>query len=74
MTNRFLCYNRLWKLLIDKNIKKKELCKKANISATSLAKLKHNENVNTNILMNICNALECDVCDIVEMVQKESNE
>lgn len=61
-------YNKLFKLLIDKGIKKKELCKMAEISATSIAKLGHGSNVNTEVLWKICNALECDVGDIMEFV------
>ena len=59
-------YNRLWKLLIDKNMKKKELGEAAGISNSLIAKLGKNENVNTEILEKICTALRCDVCDIME--------
>ncbi len=61
-----LSYNKLWKLLIDLNIKKNELAKKAKISSSTLAKLANGDNVNTNILEKICNALQCDISDIVE--------
>lgn len=63
-------YNKLFKLLIDKGIKKKELCEMAEISATSIAKLGHGSNVNTEVLWKICNALNCDVSDIMEFVPK----
>ena len=66
-------YKKLWKLLIDKDMLKKDLAQKAQISPTSIAKLSKNENVNTEILQKICNALECDVCDIMEMVESNSN-
>ena len=59
-----ISYKKLWKLLIDKDMLKKDLAQKAQISPTSIAKLSKNENVNTEILQKICNALECDVCDI----------
>ena len=64
-------YNKLFKLLIDKGIKKKELCEMAEISATSIAKLGHGGNVNTEVLMKICNALNCDVGDIMEFVKDD---
>lgn len=62
-----ISYKRLWKLLIDKNLKKKDLQKMAGISSSSIAKLGRNENVNTEILNKICNALDCDTSDIMEM-------
>lgn len=60
------------KLLIDKDMLKKDLAQKAKISPTSIAKLSKNENVNTEILQKICNALDCDICDIMEMVGSSS--
>ena len=64
-----IIYKKLWKLLIDKDMLKKDLAQKAKISPTSIAKLSKNENVNTEILQKICNALNCDICDIMEMVE-----
>lgn len=61
-------YKRLFKLLIDKNMKKKDLCELAGISTTSVSKLVKDQNVNTEILEKICDALECDICDIVEVI------
>lgn len=66
-----VCYNKLWKLLIDRNMKKKDLRLATGISTTALAKLGKNEHVSTEILTKICNALECDLCDIVELVKEE---
>lgn len=63
-----LSYNKLWKLLIDKKINKKELSEKSGVSPTSIAKLKKGANVNTDILLKICMALNCDIADIVEVV------
>lgn len=63
-----LSYKKLFKLLIDKNMKKKDLCKAANISTTSVTKLCNGQHVNTEILEKICNALNCDISDIVEMI------
>ena len=54
--------------MIDRDMLKKDLAEKAEISSTSIAKLSKNENVNTEILRKICTALECDISDIMEMV------
>lgn len=62
-----ISYKKLWKLLIDKNLKKKDLQKMAGISSSSIAKLGRNENVNTEIINKICNSLDCDTSDIMEM-------
>lgn len=61
-------YKKLWKLLIDKDMKKKDLREQAGISHASVAKLGRNENVTTDILVKICKALNCDISDIVEIV------
>ena len=61
-------YKKLWKLLIDKDMKKKDLCIAAGISHASMAKLGKNENVTTSVHVKICNALQCDIGDIMEMV------
>ena len=63
-----ISYKKLWKLLIDRDMKKKDLQKMAGISSASITKLGKNENVNTDILQKICSALECDISDIMEMV------
>lgn len=63
-----ISYNKLWKLLIDRGMKKGELRERANISASSIAKLGKNENVNTDMLVRICVALDCDLSDIMELV------
>ena len=62
-----ISYNGLWKLLIDRDMKKKDLQKLAGVSSTSITKLGKNENVNTDILEKICVALKCDIADIMEM-------
>lgn len=67
-----MSYNKLWKLLIDKQMKKSDLRKDAGISSSSLAKLGKDENVTTEVLVKVCNALKCDVGDIVEFVPDES--
>ena len=66
-----ISYKKLWKSLIDKDMKKKDLQKAAGISATSITKLGKNENVNTEIIEKICTALHCDVCDIMEMIDDQ---
>lgn len=67
-----ISYKKLWKLLIDKNLKKKDLQKMAGISSSSIAKLGRNENVNTEIINKICNALDCDTSDIMGMESEEA--
>ncbi|MDD3402404.1 MAG: helix-turn-helix transcriptional regulator [Hespellia sp.] len=62
-----ISYKKLWKLLIDKDMMKKDLCEQACISSASMAKLGKNENVNTDILVRICGALNCDTGDIMEI-------
>lgn len=64
-------YNRLWKLLIDRDIKKKDLQKMSDVSAVSIAKMGRCENVTTDVLLRICEALDCQVEDIMERVVKE---
>jgi putative transcriptional regulator len=61
-------YKKLWKLLIDKDMKKKDLREAAGISTSSMAKLGKNENVTTDVLVKICKALKCDISDIMEIV------
>ena len=65
-------YKKLWKLLIDKDMKKKDLQATSKISQTSIAKLGKNENVTTDVLVKICNALNCDIADIMEIVVDEN--
>lgn len=67
-----ISYKKLWKLLIDKDMKKKDLQVAADISSGAISKLGRNENVTTAVLMKICNALKCDIGDIMEIIQDES--
>lgn len=69
-----LTYKRLWKLLIDKHIKKKDLCEKASISTSSLSKLSRDENVTTDTIKRICEALHCDLSEIVEYIPETKNQ
>ena len=66
-----ISYKKLWKLLIDKDMKKKDLREAADISTSSMAKLGKNENVTTDVLVKICKALKCDISDIMEIQPDE---
>ena len=67
-----ISYKRLWKLLIDREMMKKDLAEQAGVSTASIAKLGRNENVNTDILLKICVALKCEISDILEIVTDEA--
>lgn len=70
-------YNRLWKMLIDRNMKKGELQEISDVSAASIAKMGRCENVTTDVLLRICEALDCNIEDIMERIplqqDKEKN-
>lgn len=66
-----ISYKKLWKILIDKDMKKKDLCAAAGISHTSMAKLEKNENVTTDVLLKICQALNCEIGYIMEIISDE---
>ena len=68
-----LDYNKLWKLMIDKNINKTELCKQAKISTNAMAKMGRNESVPLETLVKICDVLKCNLNDVVEIISKEEN-
>lgn len=63
-------YKKLWKMLIDRDMLKKDLCVAAGISHASMAKLGKNGNVTTDVLVKICKALQCDISDIMEIVNE----
>jgi DNA-binding Xre family transcriptional regulator len=65
-----VCYNKLWKMLIDRDMSRTEMRLKAGISTKTLAKLGKNENVNTEILVKICQALRCNVDEIMDIVEQ----
>ncbi|MDI9429046.1 MAG: helix-turn-helix transcriptional regulator [Spirochaetota bacterium] len=65
-------YRKLWKILIDKDMKKKDLVLAANISWTSVTKMSKGENVSMNILMKVCEALDCNIGDIVEFERDDT--
>ena len=60
-------YKKLWKLLIDKDMKRKDLREATGISTASMAKLSKNENLTTDVLLRICDALKCYISDIMEV-------
>lgn len=66
------CYIRLWKLLLEKNIKRTDLISMAGISSNIVAKMGRNEYVSMESLEKICRALKCDICDVVEFVTEEN--
>jgi putative transcriptional regulator len=63
-------YNKLWKLLIDKNMNKQDLKRISGISTASIAKLGKGENITTDVLLKICESLNCDISDIMEVTEK----
>lgn len=67
-----LSYNKLWKLLIDKGMKKKDLKEATGISANTIARMGRNEVVSLEVLMKICGALDCDIGDILEVLPDKS--
>lgn len=64
-----VCYNKMFKLMIDKKIKKTELAKKAGFSPNTLAKLSKDEYVSLEVLVKICNVLDCKIEDVIEVVR-----
>lgn len=66
-------YNRLWKLLIDNHMKKKDLKDKAELSTATMAKLGKNESVSLNVLVRICKVMNCEIGDVVEIVEDKKD-
>ena len=69
-----ISYKKLWKLLIDKDMKKKDLQAAAGISWASVTKLSKGETVSMEVLMKVCKTLNCDIVDIMELIPTEDNE
>ena len=67
-------YKKLFKKLIDKDMKNTELMKKAKVSKSTFYKIKNGKNVTTDVLLRICNVLKCDISEIVECVNDSSEE
>ena len=66
-----ITYDKLWKIMIEKKINKTQLCEKAGITTNAMAKLGKNETVQVEILAKICNVLDCNLDDIIEIKSKE---
>lgn len=64
-----VCYNKLFKLMIDKRMKKTELANMANISSGTMAKLSKDEFVSLEVLVRICKVLNCNIGDIIDVVE-----
>lgn len=73
-----ICYKKLWKLLIDRDMQKKDLRIAAGLSTNVIAKLGKNQNVSTEVLGKICKILNCEITDIMEFIdedpEKEKND
>lgn len=69
-----ISYKKLWHMLIERDMTKQDLRIKSGISTASLAKLGKGENITTAVLLKICKALECNIGDIMEIVQEESSD
>lgn len=67
-----ISYNRLWKLLIDRKMKKKDLVEMAGVSWSTIVKMGRDEHVSTDILVKICAALGCEVDEVMEIVRENS--
>ena len=68
-----ISYKKLWKVLIDRDMKKKDLQELSGVSSASITKLGKNENVNTEIIDKMCMALGCDVSDIMEITGNQKD-
>jgi DNA-binding Xre family transcriptional regulator len=67
-------YKKLWKLLIDKDLMKKDLQSKAGVSWATITKMSKGEPVSTEVLMKICKYLQCDVGDVMEFIDEGDDE
>lgn len=65
-----ISYNKLWKMLIDKEMKKSDLKEKAGISSASLAMLGKGDNITTDVLLRICEVMDCRIEDILETIKE----
>lgn len=68
-----ISYKKLWKILIDRDMKKKDLQAKAGISWASITKLSKGENVSMEVLIKVCKTLNCDIGDIMELIPTEED-
>jgi len=70
----YVSYKKLWKMLIDRDMKKKELQLAAKISSSTMSKLNRSQNMQMDVLVRICHVLECDIGDIVEVLPPTDSE
>ena len=68
-----ISYKKLWKLLIDRDMYKKDLRAAAGLSTNVIAKMGRNENVSTEVLVKICSVLQCDISDIMEIIPEQKS-
>ena len=66
-----ISYNKMWKLLIDKNMKRKDLKEKAEVSQNVMARLSKNQAVTMDTMGKICKVLQCDIGDVMEFIPEE---
>lgn len=71
MVQLIISYNKLWHLMLDKKMTKRELREKTGLSTASIAKLNRGENITTDVLVKICIALDCDITEIMELVEED---
>ena len=66
-----ISYNKLWKILIDQNMNKRDLAEKSGVSTASIAKLSKGANITTDVLLKICEAMNCHIEDILETIDDQ---
>lgn len=69
-----VCYKKLWKLLIDRDMMKKDLREKAGLTTNVIAKMGKEENISTEVLCKICDVLKCGIDDIIEIIPDETRD
>ena len=67
-----ICYNKLWKLLLDKRLRKIDLQRLTGVSSATITRLAKDETVNTRVLIRICEVLNCDTSDIMEIAEGDA--
>lgn len=67
-----ISYNKLWKMLIDQNMNKRDLAEKSGVSTASIAKLSKGSNITTDVLLKICEAMNCHIEDILETIDDQA--
>lgn len=65
-------YNKFFKILIDRKMKKKDICEQAGIATSTMAKMAKDENVSLDVLVRICRALDCTMDDILDVLPEEN--